>query len=130
MNTDPIADLLTRMRNAIMVRKQTVEAPSSKLKRELLKIMVKEGFIEKFVVVDDGKQGLMKIKLKYKGPISAIQGMQKVSTPGRRKYASYDKLPRVLNGLGMSIVSTSMGLLTDKQARREKAGGEILCKVW
>ena len=130
MNTDPIADLLTRIRNAIMVGKRTVNVPASNLKREILKLLVREGFIKNFVIIDDGKQGLMKIMLKYKDSIPVIHGLQKVSSPGRRKYAGCNQLPRVLNGLGIAIVSTSKGLLTDKEARRLKYGGEILCKVW
>jgi small subunit ribosomal protein S8 len=130
MKTDPIADLLTRMRNAIMVGKRTVDVPASNLKRDILKILVKEGFIKKFVIVDDEKQGLIKIMLKYKDTIPVIHGMQKMSTPGRRKYAGWQQLPRVLNGLGIAIISTSKGLLTDKEARNLKHGGEVLCKVW
>jgi small subunit ribosomal protein S8 len=130
MKTDPVADLLTRMRNAIMVGKRTVDVPASNLKRDILKILVKEGFIRKFVIVDDEKQGLIKIMLKYKDTIPVIHGMQKMSTPGRRKYAGWQQLPRVLNGLGIAIISTSKGLLTDKEARNLKHGGEVLCKVW
>ena len=130
MNTDPIADLLTRIRNAITMGKRTVNAPASNLKCEILKILVSEGFIKKFVIVDDGRQGLMKIMLKYKDSIPVIHGLERVSTPGCRKYAGCNQLPRVLNGLGIAIISTSRGLLTDKQARELKYGGEILCKVW
>ncbi len=130
MHSDPIADLLTRIRNAIMAGKMTVDVPASNLKREILKILVKEGFVKKFVIVDDGKQGLIKILLKYNNSVPVIQGIQKVSTPGRRYYAGSQKLPKVLNGLGLAIVSTSKGVLTDKEARKQNCGGEVLCKVW
>ena len=130
MNTDPIADLLTRIRNALMVGKRTVEVPASNLKREILKILVREGYVKKFVIVDDGKQGIMKILLKYQKTVPVIQGIQRVSTPGRRRYLKGKGVPTVLNGLGMAIISTSKGLLTDKEARTQNHGGEILCKVW
>jgi small subunit ribosomal protein S8 len=130
MVSDPISDLLTRIRNATLVRKPTVECPSSKLKIEICKILQKEGFIKKFVVVDDGRQGLIKILLSYKGSVSSIQGLRRVSTPGRRFYTQTKTLPKVLNGLGISIISTSTGLLTDKEARKANKGGEILCQVW
>lgn len=127
---DPISDLLTRIRNAVMVSKPTVDIPASNLKREICRILQQEGFIKKFVVIDDGKQGIIKVLLSYKGSQPAIQGIQRVSTPGRRFYANADKLPRVLNGLGISIISTSLGLLTDRNARKAGQGGEVLCKVW
>ena len=127
---DPISDLLTRVRNAIMVGKPTVDVPASNIKRDIIKLLVKEGFIKKFVILDDGKQGLMKIMLKYKDAVPVIQGLQRVSKPGRRKYAGKLDLPPVLNGLGFLIISTSKGLMTDKDARKQNHGGEILCKVW
>ena len=130
MKSDPIADLLTRIRNAVMIGKRSVDVPASNMKRDILKILQKEGFIKKFVILDDEKQGLMKILLKYQGSIPVIQGIRRVSKPGLRKYTSSKKLPRVLNGLGMAIVSTSQGLLTDKEARKQNSGGEILCEVW
>ncbi len=130
MNTDPISDLLTRVRNALMVGKKTVEVPASTVKREIMKILVREGYVKKFVIVDDGKQGIMKIILKYKGMTSVIQGLQRVSKPGRRFYSKSAEIPKVLNGLGISIVSTSKGLLTNKEAKKENFGGEVLCKVW
>lgn len=130
MNTDPIADLLTRIRNGILAGKKTIVAPASNLKREVLKLLVEHGFIKKFVIVEDGKQGVIKIMLKYRGTVSAIQGIQRVSKPGLRKYAGWESIPKVLNGLGMSIISTSKGVVTDRVARDLKTGGEILCKVW
>jgi small subunit ribosomal protein S8 len=130
MVSDPISDLLTRIRNAVMVRKPTVDCPSSNQKIEICKILQREGFIKKFVVVDDGKQGIIKILLSYKGADSSIQGLKRVSTPGRRFYAQTKDIPRVLNGLGLAIISTSSGLLTDKEARKANCGGEVLCKVW
>jgi small subunit ribosomal protein S8 len=128
--TDPIGDMLTRIRNATKVGKRIVEMPSSNLRREVAKILVRRNFVSKFVIIDDGKQGTMKILLKYTDGEPAIQGIQRVSAPGRRDYARATGIPKVMNGLGMAIVSTSKGLLTDYEARQQNIGGEILCKVW
>lgn len=128
--TDPIGDMLTRIRNATRVGKRIVEMPSSSLRREVAKILVRRNFVQKFVILDDGKQGTMKILLKYTDGQPAIQGIQRVSMPGRRAYARATGLPKVMNGLGMAIVSTSKGLLTDYEAREQNIGGEIICKVW
>jgi small subunit ribosomal protein S8 len=128
--SDPIGDMLTRIRNATKVGKRVVEMPSSNLRREVAKILVRRNFVQKFVVLDDGKQGVMKILLKYTAGEPAIQGIQRVSSPGRRAYAHAAGLPKVMNGLGMAIVSTSKGLLTDWEAREQNIGGEIICKVW
>jgi small subunit ribosomal protein S8 len=128
--TDPIGDMLTRIRNATRVGKRVVEMPASNLRREVAKILVRRNFVQKFVIVDDGKQGVMKILLKYTDGLPAIQGIQKVSAPGRRTYANVAHIPKVLNGLGMAIVSTSKGLLTDYEAREQNVGGEVICKVW
>jgi small subunit ribosomal protein S8 len=128
--TDVVADMLTRIRNATSVKKKTVEIPASNIRREIAKILVRRNFASKFVIVDDGKQGVLKILLKYTNGESAIQGIERVSSPGSRAYAGNDRLPKVLNGLGMSIISTSKGLLTDHEARQQKIGGEIICKVW
>jgi small subunit ribosomal protein S8 len=128
--TDPIGDMLTRIRNATRVGKRIVEMPSSNLRREVAKILVRRNFVQKFVILDDGKQGTMKILLKYTDGQPAIQGIQRVSVPGRRAYARAAGLPKVMNGLGMAIVSTSKGLLTDYEAREQNIGGEIICKVW
>ena len=127
---DPISDMLTRIRNAGMVGKRVVEMPASKIRREIAKILVKQNFIEKFVIVADDKQGWMKILLRYTDGVPAIQGLVRVSSPGRRDYAGFDGLPKVKNGLGIAIVSTSKGVLTDYECRAQRVGGEVLCKVW
>lgn len=128
--TDPIGDMLTRIRNATRVGKRVVEMPASNQRREVAKILVRRNFVQKFVIVDDGKQGVMKILLKYTDGSPAIQGIQRVSSPGSRTYVNVTRIPKVLNGLGMAIVSTSKGLLTDYEAREQNVGGEIICKVW
>jgi small subunit ribosomal protein S8 len=127
---DPISDMLTRIRNAAMAGKRVVEMPASKLRREIAKILVKQNFVEKFVIVADGKQGLMKILLRYTDGVPAIQGLVRVSSPGRRTYSGSEGLPRVKNGLGIAIVSTSKGVMTDYECRAQRVGGEVLCKVW
>jgi small subunit ribosomal protein S8 len=128
--TDPIGDMLTRIRNATRVGKRVVEMPASNQRREVAKILVRRNFVQKFVIVDDGKQGVLKILLKYTDGQPAIQGIQRVSAPGRRTYVNVTRIPKVMNGLGMAIVSTSRGLLTDYEARTQNVGGEIICKVW
>jgi small subunit ribosomal protein S8 len=128
--TDPIGDMLTRIRNATRVGKRVVEMPASNQRREVAKILVRRNFVQKFVIVDDGKQGVLKILLKYTDGQPAIQGIQRISAPGRRTYANVTRIPKVMNGLGMAIVSTSKGLLTDYEAREQNVGGEIICKVW
>lgn len=130
MNTDPIADMLTRIRNAIMVRKNVVEVPASNLKRDVLKILVREGYIKKFVIVEDNKQGQIKLMLKYNGDECCIQGLKKVSKGGLRKYSKMQKIPKTLNGLGITILSTSKGVMTDAEAHQQNTGGEVLCQVW
>lgn len=127
---DPISDMLTRMRNASTAGLRTVEMPASKLRREIAKILVKQNFVEKFVILDDEKQGWMKILLRYTEGQPAIQGLVRVSTPGRRSYSNFGGLPKVKNGLGIAIVSTSRGVLTDYECRQQRVGGEVLCKVW
>jgi small subunit ribosomal protein S8 len=127
---DPISDMLTRIRNAAMAGKRVVEMPASKLRREIAKILVRQNFVEKFVIVEDGKQGWMKILLRYTEGVPAIQGLVRVSSPGRRDYAGSEGLPKVKNGLGIAIVSTSKGVLTDNECRSQHVGGEVLCKVW
>lgn len=131
MNTDPIADMLTRIRNANTVSHETVEMPSSKLKVELAKLLKDEGFITDYEVKEDGKFKILVITLKYdekKKPI--ITKMQRVSKPGLRSYCKSKNLPKVLGGLGIAIISTSKGLLTDRKARKENIGGEVLCYIW
>ncbi len=127
---DPISDMLTRIRNASKIGLKVVEMPASKIRREIAKILVAKSYIRKFVIVDDGKQGVLKMLLKYKDGESSIQGLVRVSTPGRRLYSKSAVIPRVKSGLGIAIVSTSRGLLTDYEARQQKIGGEIICKVW
>jgi len=131
--TDPIADLLTRIRNAIMAGHKVVEAPASNLKKEVARILFEKGYILSYKVVEgEGVQGVLKIALKYnqKTKKSAIKDLQRVSRPGLRHYASVEELPRILNGLGIAIISTSRGLMTDKEAKKEKIGGEVLCYVY
>ena len=131
MTADPIADYLTRLRNAIQARKKVVEVPASNLKKDITRILYDKGYILSYKTEEDGKQGLIKIALKYDPQTrqSAIRELQRVSRPGLRKYAHSDKLPRVLNGLGVAIISTSRGVITDKEARQLKVGGEVLCYV-
>jgi small subunit ribosomal protein S8 len=131
--TDPIADLLTRIRNAIMAGHKVVEAPASNLKKEIARILFEKGYILSYKVVEgENTQGVLKIALKYnsKSKMPAIKEIQRASRPGLRKYTGVEDLPRVLNGLGIAIISTSKGLMTDKEAKKEKIGGEVLCYVY
>jgi small subunit ribosomal protein S8 len=131
MMTDPIADMLTRIRNGLASRKANVEIPSSKLKVEIAKLLKEEGYILNFKVTEDGLQGVLRVDLKYTPDgRPAIDGIQRSSRPGRRYYVAKDGVKPVLAGLGVSILSTSRGIMTDKTARREGVGGEVLCKVW
>lgn len=129
--TDPIADYLTRIRNAIMANNKVVEIPASNLKKDITKILFDSGYILNYKFVDDDLQGIIKIALKYntENKKSTIKSLKRVSSPGLRKYASSKKLPRVLNGLGIAILSTSQGVMTDKAARKLNIGGEVLCYV-
>ncbi|NCU18104.1 30S ribosomal protein S8 [Pallidibacillus pasinlerensis] len=129
--TDPIADLLTRIRNANMVRHESLEVPASKLKKDIVEILKREGFIRDAEYIEDNKQGIIRIFLKY-GPNNerVITGLKRISKPGLRVYAKADEVPKVLNGLGIAILSTSSGVLTDKEARAQKVGGEVLAYVW
>jgi small subunit ribosomal protein S8 len=129
--TDPIADLLTRIRNAARIRKKEVTIPSSKLKVELAKILKEEGYIRNFKVVDDNKQGMLNISLKYTDDNqSVIAGLRRISRPGCRLFCTRDSVPKVLDGLGIAIVSTSKGVLTGKRCEDLGVGGEILCYIW
>lgn len=130
--TDPIADYLTRIRNAVMARKRVVEIPASNLKKDITKLLFEKGYILNYKFEDIGPQGNIKIALKYhpETKVPAIKGIRRVSRPGLRKYAGSDELPRVLNGLGVAIVSTSHGIMTDKEARNMNVGGEVLCYVY
>ena len=129
--TDPIADMLTRVRNANTVRHEKVDVPASNIKKELARILLEEGFIKGYDVIEDGKQGLIRLQLKYgKNGEKVITGIKRISKPGMRVYADNHSVPKVLNGLGISIISTSKGILTDKQARELGIGGEVICYVW
>jgi small subunit ribosomal protein S8 len=128
--TDPIADMLTRIRNACGAKLPVVNIPSSNLKQEIARVLKEKGFIKKYVVVEDGKQGIIKVLLRYTDNAPAIQGIQRVSRPGLRRYSNVETLPKVLNGLGYAILSTSKGVMTDHEARKLGVGGEVLCKVW
>ena len=131
--TDPIADLLTRIRNAMMAGHKVVEAPASNLKKEIARILFEKGFILSYKVVEgDTPQGVLKIALKYNAKTKrpAIKEIQRASRPGLRQYKGSDEIPRVLNGLGIAIISTSKGLMTDKEAKKENIGGEVLCYVY
>lgn len=132
MYTDPIADYLTRLRNAGMARKRVVEIPASNLKKDITKILFDKGYILSYKFEDDTKQGIIKIALKYENETKkhVIQKLDRISSPGLRKYASNDTLPRVLNGLGVAIISTSKGVMTDKEARTLNVGGEVLFQVY
>lgn len=129
--SDPIADMLTRIRNANLVRHEIVEIPASKLKREIAEILKREGFIRDAEYVEDSKQGIIRVFLKY-GPQNerVITGLKRISKPGLRVYTQSTEIPRVLGGLGIAILSTSKGVMTDKEARNSKSGGEVLCYVW
>ena len=129
--TDPIADMLTRIRNAGSARHETVDIPNSKMKKAIAEILLEEGYIKSFQLIDDGTQGVIRVTLKYPpGKEKAIQGLRRVSKPGLRVYAGADELPQVLRGLGIAIISTSKGIMTDKKARAQHVGGEVLAFVW
>ncbi len=129
--TDPIADLLTRIRNAALIKRKEVMIPSSKLKTEIARIFKEEGYIRNFKVIDDKKQGILSISLKYGDDnTSIISGIRRISRPGRRLYCTRDSIPKVLDGLGTAVISTSKGLMTDKRCADLGLGGEILCYIW
>ena len=128
--TDPIADMLTRIRNANTAKHETVDIPASNMKKAIAEILNEEGYIKGYQIIEDGKQGVIRITLKYAGKEKAISGIQRVSKPGLRMYAPADELPRVLKGLGIAIISTSKGIMTDKKARDAHIGGEVLAFVW
>ena len=128
--SDVIADMLTRIRNANDATHETVDIPASKMKKAIAQILLDEGYISAFEIIEDGKQGVIRVTLKYIGKDKVIKGLKRVSKPGLRIYASCEEMPRVMNGLGIAIVSTSKGIMTDKQARKENVGGEVLAFVW
>ncbi|HMH54182.1 MAG TPA: 30S ribosomal protein S8 [Candidatus Acidoferrum sp.] len=131
MRSDPIADLLTRIRNGSRAEHEKVDIPSSKLKVRVAELLKDEGFIKNFRVLDDDKQGTLRVYLKYgPGNEKVISGLVRVSTPGRRVYVTHDKIPSILGGMGVALVSTSRGVLTDRDARKERVGGEVLAYVW
>jgi small subunit ribosomal protein S8 len=129
--TDPIADFLTRLRNALLAKHETTEIPASKLKWRLAEILKAEGYIADAQLVGEGRQQMIRIVLKYEpGEVSVIQSLQRISKPGRRMYVTAEQLPRVLNGLGMAVISTSQGMMSDRECRRLHVGGEVMCQVW
>ena len=129
--TDSIADLLTRIRNASSAKHETVDIPASNMKKAIMQILVDEGYVKSFTVIEDGKQGMIRATLKYgEGKTPVITGLRRVSKPGLRIYSSVEDMPKVLKGLGIAIVSTSKGVMTDRQARKENVGGEVLAFVW
>ncbi len=130
--TDPIADYLTRLRNAIQAKHRVVDIPASNLKKEITRILHEQGYILNYKFIEDGPQGTIKIALKYDpvNKVNSIKKLQRISTPGLRQYTGYKEMPRVLNGLGIAIVSTSKGVMTNKEASRQKVGGEVLCYVY
>jgi small subunit ribosomal protein S8 len=131
MNTDPIADMLTRIRNANTVGHETVEIPASNIKKSIAEILLEEGYINGYEVIEDNKQGIIKVQMKYgAGKERVITGIKRISKPGLKVYAKANEVPRVLGGLGIAIISTSKGVVSDKQARALGIGGEVVCYVW
>ncbi|MDX9714880.1 MAG: 30S ribosomal protein S8 [Dissulfurispiraceae bacterium] len=131
MLTDPIADMLTRMRNALLIRNEKLDIPASKIKVEIAKILKEEGFIKSYKIIKDKKQGSLRLTLKYTSEGEPVMtGLQKISKPGRRVYVGKDEIPRVIGGVGIAVLTTSKGILTDKKCRNEGLGGEVLCYIW
>ncbi|NCO82899.1 MAG: 30S ribosomal protein S8 [Nitrospirae bacterium CG_4_10_14_3_um_filter_44_29] len=130
MTTDPIADMLTRIRNAITARGEKVDIPAAKLKLEIVKILKEEGFIKAYKILKDEKQGILRITLKYIDGNNIISGLKRISKPGRRVYVSGKKIPKVMGGIGIAILTTQKGIVTDDTCRREGVGGEVICYVW
>ena len=128
--SDVIADMLTRIRNANNAKHETVDIPASNMKKAIAEILVNEGYIKSYQIIEDGKQGVIRVTLKYAGKQKVIHGLRRVSKPGLRIYSNCEDMPKVMNGLGIAIVSTSKGIMTDKQARKENVGGEVLAFVW
>lgn len=128
--TDSVSDFLTRVRNASRAKKLRVDIPASNMKKSLADILKKQKFINDYSIIEDDKQNILRVELKYSNGNPAISGLKKISKPGLRVYKKSDQMPRVLNGLGIAVVSTSKGLLTDKEARQESVGGEIICYIW
>ena len=128
--TDPIADLFTRIRNGLMVRHPRIDVPGSKMKARIIEILKEEGYIKNFRIYEDNLQGIIRVYLKYSGDQSVIRGIKRISKPGRRNYVKRDSVPKVLNGLGLAIMSTSSGVMTDGECREKGVGGEVLGYVW
>ena len=128
--SDVIADMLTRIRNANDAKHETVDIPASNMKRAIAEILLSEGYIKSYQIIEDGKQGVIRITLKYVGKQKVIHGLRRVSKPGLRIYSNCEDMPKVMNGLGIAIVSTSKGIMTDRQARKENVGGEVRAFVW
>lgn len=128
--TDPIADFLTHVRNAVRAKKRFVDTPSSNMKVSMAEIMKEANFIRDFNVIEDNKQNILRLHLQYVDGTPSITGLKKISKPGLRRYVGKDSIPRVLNGLGVAVLSTSRGLMTDYQARQEEIGGEVICHIW
>jgi small subunit ribosomal protein S8 len=128
--TDPISDFLTRIRNASKAKKVRVDIPSSSIKKNLTEILKKQNYIEGYNLVEDGRQNILRIRLRYSNGEPAITGLKRISTPGLRVYKKADELPRVINRLGIAVISTSEGLMTDKEAKQAKVGGEVVCYIW
>ena len=129
--TDPIADMLTRIRNANSAKHDTVDIPASNMKKAIAQILVDEGYIKNFKVVEDGKQGVTRVTLKYgEGKSQVITGLRRVSKPGLRMYSNVEDMPKVMKGLGIAIISTSKGIMTDREARKQNVGGEVLAFIW
>ncbi len=128
--TDPVADYLTRLRNAVQARHKRLDIPTSNLKRELTRLLVAHKFVSGYTEIKESAQGVLRIQLKYNDGQPVISGLKRISKPGLRKYAASDELPRVLGGLGIAVISTPKGLMTDTEARQAKVGGEVLCEIW
>lgn len=127
---DPIADMITRLRNAILARHSEVAMPNSKLKVAICRVLKEEGYILDYGTEPDSRQGVLRVQLKYQGNRPVIEGLKRVSKPSRRVYVGHDEIPRVMSGLGINILSTPQGVISDRQARRDKIGGEVVCSVW
>jgi len=129
--SDPIADYLTRVRNGLQAKKKFIDIPASNIKRKMSRILLEQGFVKRYIILDDGSQGIIRIWLKYdEHGNSVIHKIKRISTPGRRAYVSVDELPRVKNNLGISIITTPKGVITAREARRQNVGGEVLCEIW
>ncbi len=128
--TDPISDFLTRIRNASKAKKVKVDIPSSSIKKNLTEILKKQNYIDDYELIEDGRQNILRIRLRYSNGEPAISGLKRISTPGLRVYKKSEELPRVINALGVAVISTSKGLMTDKEAKQAKVGGEVVCYIW